>query len=194
MRYYPVFLDLQGQSCVIVGGGAVAWRKAKVLLACGAQVTVVSPEVVRPLQVLSRWRRLRWVPRRFKPGDLAHAFLVVAATDDQPVNRAVSRGARRLRRLVNVVDQPALCSFIVPSIMRRGAITMAISTAGASPALSKWLRQDLARRYGPPFARVLTRMRRWRTQVHRQTSSPQARKRRLETLLQSELRRAGIRA
>lgn len=193
MRYYPAFLDVQGKSCVVVGGGIVAWRKAKALLDSGAQVTVVSPQVVRPLQRLSRQRRLRWVRRRVRASDLASAFLVVAATDDQPVNRAVSRWAVRRHRLVNVVDQPALCSFIVPSVMRRGALTMAISTSGVSPALSKWLRVDVTRRYGPRFARVLTQMQAWRRHVHRQTASPAARKRRLEVLLQQELRRAGVR-
>lgn len=194
MRYYPVFLDLQGQSCLVVGGGAVAWRKAQALVAAGARVTAVSPEVVRPLQALSRQRRLRWVPRCFKSCDLEQAFLVVAATDDQQINRRVSRSAQRLGCLVNVVDQPALCSFIVPSVMQRGALTIAISTSGASPALSKWIRRDVAKRYGPRFARVLNRMASWRPQVHRQTAGPAARKRRLETLLARELHRAGIRS
>lgn len=194
MRYYPVFLDLAGKPCLVVGGGAVAWRKAKALVECGARVTVVSPRVVRPLSRAAVEGRVRWVRRRFQPRDLRDALVVVAATNEQPVNQQVSRAAARLRRLVNVVDQPALCTFIVPSVMRRGALTIAISTAGISPALSKWIRLDLARRYGPAFARVVTRMRGWRSQVHRQTVSPHVRKRRLETLLRQELRRVGRRA
>lgn len=193
MRYYPVFLDLAGRSCLVVGGGAVAGRKAGVLLQSGARVTVVGPEVRQPLARWARQGRIRWVRRRFRASDLAGTFLVVAATDDQAVNRQVFQAAQRRQQLVNVVDQPARCSFIVPSIMRRGALTMAISTSGVSPALSKWLRRDLTRRYGPRFARVLTRMQRWRRQVHRDIRNPAARKRRLETLLQQELRRAGVR-
>ena len=194
MRYYPAFLDLQGKPCVVVGGGGIAWRKVKALRACGARVTVVSPEVVRPLAGMARRQEIVWRRRRFRPGDVDAACLVVAATDDQRVNRAVFARASLRRRLVNVVDQPALCSFIVPSIMSRGALTIAISTGGASPALSKWLRRDLTARYGPRFARVLERMRAWRAQVHRRHASPRQRKQALETLLHRELRRAGITA
>lgn len=191
-RYYPVFLDLAGKPCLVVGGGAVAWRKAKALLDCVAQVTVVAPQVVRPLSQAAAQGRLRWVRRRFRASDLASAFLAVAATDEQAVNRGVFAAAQRWRRLVNVVDQPALCSFIVPSVMRRGALTIAISTAGGSPALSRWIRRDLARRYDARFARVLSRMRRWRPKVHAALTHPQARKRRFEALLRQEFRRAGI--
>lgn len=194
MRYYPAFLDLQGTPCVVVGGGGVAWRKAKSLLACGARVTVVSPEVVHPLAALARRGRITWCRRRFRGSDLNRAFLVIAATDDQGVNRAVSARARARRRLVNVVDQPALCTFILPSVMSRGALTMAISTGGASPALSKWLRRDLAARYGAWAPRLLERMRARRAPVHAQTASPRQRKRRLEAVLRQELRRAGVAA
>lgn len=193
-RHYPVFLDLHGKHCLVVGGGAVAWRKAKALLMCGARVTVVSPQVARPLAALARRRRVRWIRRRFRAQDLAPASLVIAATDDQQANQAVFRAAQRLRRLVNVVDQPALCTFLVPSVMRRGELTIAISTAGGSPALSKWLRRDLARRYDARFARVLSRMRRWRAPVHAAVAGPAARRRRFEQLLRHELRRAGIRS
>jgi len=194
MRYYPVFLDLRGTPCVVVGGGAVAWRKAKALVGCGARVTVVSPSGVPPLAKLKRQRRIRWLRRRIQARDLREAFLVVAATDDQAVNRMVFREARRRRRLVNVVDQPALCSFIVPSVVRRGALTIAISTGGASPALSRWMRLDMTARYGPWVSRVLSRMRRWRRQVHREQADPRRRKRRLAALLRHELARAGIRS
>lgn len=194
MRYYPAFLDLQGKPCVVVGGGAIAWRKAKSFLACGARVTVISPDAVKPLQALSRRRRIVWQRRRFRPGDADRAFVIVAATDDQTVNRAVFARAAARQRLVNVVDQPARCTFIVPSIMSRGALTMAISTGGASPALSKWLRRDLAARYGATFPKILERMRGHRAAVHAQTAAPRARKRQLETLLQDELRRAGVKA
>ena len=192
MRYYPAFLDVQGAPCVVVGGGSVAWRKAKQLVACRARVTVVSPEVVRPLARLAAARRIAWHRRPFRSGDVSDAFLVVAATDDEAVNRSVFRRAQRLRRLVNVVDRPALCSFVLPSIVRRGPLTIAISTGGISPALSKWLRLDLGARYGAEFQQVLARMRRWRREVHDQTKSPRRRKRQLERLLRGELVEAGI--
>lgn len=193
MRYYPVFLDVAGRPCLVVGGGAVAGRKAGVLLQSGARVTVVSPDVKQPLARWARQRRVRWVRRRFRPSDLAGTFLVVAATDDQVVNRQVFQAAQRRQSLVNVVDQPARCTFLVPSVLRCGPVAIGISTSGVSPALSKWLRRDLTARYGPWVARVAGRMRRWRAAVHRQAAGPAARKRRLETLLQQELRRAGVR-
>jgi len=193
-RYYPVFLDLAGKPCVVVGGGAVAWRKAKALVDCGAHVTVISPKTVPLLKHLAQQRRLRWVRRRFHLRDVQGAFVVVVATDDQVVNHRVFCEARRWHRLVNVVDQPALCSFIVPSVVRRGALTIAISTSGVSPALSRWMRLDMTARYGPWVSRVLSRMRRWRRQVHRGQADPRMRKRRLEALLRHELTRAGIRS
>ena len=187
MRYYPAFLDLQSRSCVVVGGGALAWRKARVLQACGARVTIVSPEAVTALKRMAVRRQVVWHRRRFRRGDLRTAFLVVAATDDQRVNQAVFAEASRLQRLMNVVDHPALCSFIVPSIMRRGRLTIAISTEGASPALSRWIRLDLTKRYGPAFARLLQRMAVLRRQIHGQVKDPAVRKQRLEQLLRREL-------
>lgn len=192
MTHYPAFLDLRDTPCVVIGGGRVAWRKSAALLACGACVTVVSPEVVRPLAALARRRQIVWRRRQARPGDVDDAFVIVAATDDPAVNRAVSARATARRRLINVVDQPALCSFIVPSVVSRGGLTIAISTGGASPALSKWLRRDLTVRYGRWVPRVLARMRTRRATIHRRYASPRRRKQIFETLLRQELRRAGI--
>lgn len=153
--YYPVFLNLAGRLCVVIGGGLIAQRKVTTLLAHDAQVTVISPTVTQRLATYARQGRVRHIARRFKSGDLKGAWLAVAATDDQPVNEAVSRAAVRQRIFVNVVDQKPLCSFIAPSIVRRGDLTIAISTAGGSPALAKKLRRDLTQTIGADYGKLL---------------------------------------
>ncbi len=175
---YPIFLNLQGSRCAVIGGGPVALRKAKDLLAAGAKVRVVAPHVRAGFHPLVRARRVSWTRRKFRPGDLKGAWLIVAAADDEQVNRAVARAAQRLRIWVNVVDRPALCSFIVPSVVRRGRLQMAISTGGVSPALAKWIRKDLQSRYGLEMKRLLSVMGQARGVVQNKVK-PSARRKRL---------------
>ncbi len=141
--YYPVFLDLRGRRCVVIGGGEVANRKVQGLLECSADVTLISPDLIQGLQALVEDGRIRWVPRRYCPGDLKEAFLAIAATDIREVNQAVSAEAAEERVALNVVDDTPLCSFIAPSVVKRGAVTVAISTGGSSPALARRLREAL---------------------------------------------------
>ncbi len=141
MRYYPVFLNLEGKSCIVIGGGEVAERKVLALLDAGAAVTVISPELTERLAGLKREGRIAHTQRRYQEGDLTGAFIVIAATSDMDVNRKVSGDAGNIP--VNVVDVPALCTFIVPSVVRRGELAMAVSTSGASPALSRSIRKEL---------------------------------------------------
>ena len=177
MAYYPIFLELKDRPCLVIGGGAVAAQKAKQLAACGARVRVVSPECGSGLKRLVRQRKVSWRPGDFKPEDLKGAQIVVAATDQQPVNEQVSRLAKRKGIWINVVDQPGLCSFIVPSVVRRGKLELAISTGGASPALSKWIRKDLERRYGSELGRLLRASARIRGGVRKKVPSFAQRKR-----------------
>jgi precorrin-2 dehydrogenase/sirohydrochlorin ferrochelatase len=143
---YPLFLNLQDQPVTVVGAGQVATRKIRSLLDAGAAVTVISPEALRLPKTV------RWLKRPYRRGDLRGAVLVVAATDDQDVNRRVCVEAKRRRQLVNCITEPAAGNFIVPAVARRGGITLAISTGGANPSLAKKLRQELerwlSRRYG----------------------------------------------
>ena len=141
--YYPVFLNLQGRPCIVVGGGVIAERKARYLLECGATVTVVSPDVTEQVATWAREGRLTWRPRRYRGGDLRDAFLAIAGTDDASVNEDVAAEAERERVLLNVVDAPPLCGFIAPAIVERGPVTVAISTSGASPALARRLRERM---------------------------------------------------
>ncbi|MEI6084668.1 MAG: bifunctional precorrin-2 dehydrogenase/sirohydrochlorin ferrochelatase [Verrucomicrobiota bacterium] len=134
---YPLFLDLTGQPVTVIGAGQVAARKIKTLLKAGATITVISPKAGRLP------KGIRWIRRTYRRGDLAGARLVVAATDNLLVNEAVCREAKRRRQLVNCSAPPAAGNFIVPALIHRGGITLAISTGGASPAFAKRLRCDL---------------------------------------------------
>ena len=140
MDYYPVFLALKGRPCLVIGGGEVAERKVAGLLAAGGGVTVISPSCTEGLHVQRDTGLIRWLERGYQPGDLAGVFLAIAATDQTQVNEAVAREAEERGTLLNVVDVTPLCNFIAPSIIRRGSVTLAISTGAASPALAKRIR------------------------------------------------------
>jgi len=151
MSYYPVCLDLDGRPCVVVGGGKVAERKVKGLLACHAQVTVISPELTEELSRMHAEGMLEWLARSYRKGDLIHTFLVVAATDDEPAQQLVQEEAEEQNKLLNVVDVPQRCNFILPATVRRGDLTVAIATGGKSPALAKKLRKELEKSIGPEY-------------------------------------------
>lgn len=144
---YPLYANLAGEPVVVVGGGAVAERKVCTLLEHGAAVTVIAPELIDELAGLSDEGRVRWVQRAYEPGDTADALLVVCATDDTAVNEAVYAEAQGRHQLVNVVDVPALCNFIVPSVLRRGRLQIAVSTGGASPSAAREIRRSLEREF-----------------------------------------------
>ena len=140
---YPICLDLADRTCVVVGGGDVAERKVVSLLAAGARVVVVAPALAPGLWRLRGEGRLEHTSRPYQEGDLADAFLAIAATDDAEANRAVAAEARRRRVLVNVVDDPALCDFTLPAVLRRGDLLVAVSTGGRSPAVARYVREEL---------------------------------------------------
>ncbi len=163
-RYYMACLDLEGRSCLVVGGGRVALEKTLGLLECGARVTVVAPQIVRELEQLPV-ERLR---RSYRESDLAERFLVIAATDDPATNEQLFRDAERRPLLCNVADAPDLCSVILPAVHREGPIAVAVSTGGASPALAQRLRDEIAARIGPEHARLARRLRALRPSVREQ--------------------------
>ena len=141
--YYPVFLDLTGKPCVVFGGGSVAEGKISKLRDAGARVTVVSPQVTESIQAAAQSGEVEWCAREYQPGDLAGAVLGIAATSGRTVNQLICQEAKRLGVLLNVVDDPSQCTFIAPSIVNRGPVTVAISTGGTSPALARKLREVL---------------------------------------------------
>ena len=141
--YYPVFLNLAGKRCVIIGGGVIAQGKIGGLLQAGCKITVVSPEVTQGIRQAAQRGDITWLQRVYEPGDLEGAFIGVAATNVWHVNREIYEEAERRGVLLNVVDDPDLCSFIAPSVVKREPVTLAISTGGASPALARKLRETL---------------------------------------------------
>jgi len=191
--YYPIFLELKSRPCLVIGGGEIAYQKAKALVTCGALVCVVSPTLGAGLKRLLKIRKISWERHLFKPGDLRGRQLVVAATNQQPVNQRASRLAQRDGIWINVVDQPELCSFIVPSVVRRGKLVMAISTGGISPALAKWIRKDLQGRYTAEFGKLLQGMAQVRGQIKRKVPGFKRRKQLFEKALQAYFQALGIR-
>ena len=158
---YMACLDVAGRRCLVVGGGPVGAEKASGLLACGARVTVVSPELDKSFAPLE----VEWRPRRYQRGDLEGVFLVIAATSHPPVNARVHRDAEARGMLCNVADVPELCNFILPAVHREGAITVAVSTGGASPALAKRLRNQIAELVGPRHAALALELEALRPEV-----------------------------
>ncbi|MEW6102508.1 MAG: bifunctional precorrin-2 dehydrogenase/sirohydrochlorin ferrochelatase [bacterium] len=137
-RYYPIFLDIEGKKCVVIGGGSVAKRKIERLLEAKGNVIVISPDLEEGLK-----KRVLWIEREYKNGDLDGAFIAISATNNSKINQMVSKEAENKGILVNVVDKPSLCRFITPSIIQRDDITIAISTSGKNPSLAKKIRLKL---------------------------------------------------
>ena len=152
--FYIACLRLDGRRCLVVGGGEVGLEKVEGLLACGADVTLVAPDAGPELEELAREGSIRWEQRAFEPADLEGSFLAIASTDDTDVNIRVYEEAEARAMLVNVVDVPPLCNFILPAIVRTGPLAVAISTAGASPALAKRMKREIADLFGEPYANL----------------------------------------
>ena len=142
--YYPVYLDLTDKRCLVIGGGAVAEDKVSKLKGFGARISVISPDLTPTLEAYAQRGELEWHPREYQPGDLHGVFLGIAATNRREVNESIFQEAMELGVLLNVVDKPDQCSFIAPSVVKRGEVTLAISTGGASPALARKLREALS--------------------------------------------------
>lgn len=155
MRYYPIFADIVNRPCVVIGGGGVAERKAESLLSAGASVTVISPRVTKRLKTLGDEGVINIIKRKYRAGDLKGFILAVSASDSKAVNSAVYGEAVERSILINVVDDPERCSFIVPSVVDRGALVIAISTSGKSPSLAKALRLELEEAIGSEYETFL---------------------------------------
>ncbi|HUA75483.1 MAG TPA: bifunctional precorrin-2 dehydrogenase/sirohydrochlorin ferrochelatase [Solirubrobacteraceae bacterium] len=153
--FYIACLKLSGRRCLVVGGGEIGLEKVEGLLACDGEVTLIAPDAVPELQGYAREGSIRWERRAYAgASDLEGVFMAIAATDDTDVNIAVYDDAERRAMLVNVVDVPPLCNFILPAIVRTGPLAIAISTAGASPALAKRMKREIEGQFGEPYARL----------------------------------------
>ena len=143
MSYFPIFLQMTGRRCLVIGGGAVAERKIAGLLEAGATVTVISPDISETIARWSKENSINFIARRYRSGDLAGYELVFVATDAAEINTAVYHEGRQRSVWVNSADDPAHCDFILPSVLRRGELTVAVSSGGNSPALARTIREDL---------------------------------------------------
>jgi precorrin-2 dehydrogenase/sirohydrochlorin ferrochelatase len=151
---YIACLRLSGRPCLVVGGGDIGLEKVEGLLACDGDVTLVAPDAVPALRELAGEGSIRWERRDYETADLEGKFIAIAATSDSDVNIRVYEDAEARAMLVNVVDVPPLCNFILPAIVRTGPLAIAISTAGASPALAKRIKREIAEGFGEPYARL----------------------------------------
>ncbi|WP_035257328.1 precorrin-2 dehydrogenase/sirohydrochlorin ferrochelatase family protein [Desulfatirhabdium butyrativorans] len=183
MNYYPILLDLADQPCVVVGGGEVATRKVEGLLSCGARVRVVAPEITRKLQALADTDRIAWAKHPYTSEDIRRARLVIGATDDEAVNRQIYADCRENGILCNIADRPECCEFILPSVIRRGDLVVAISTSGKSPAFAKALRKRLEKEFGPEFEVFLKLMGAVRKRLLAEAHEPEAHKHVFEKLI-----------
>ncbi len=173
---YPVVLRLEKQRCVVAGGGPPAEEKILGLLEAGADLTVVAERLTPALHTLAAQGRFRWIGRKVAAGDLAGAFLAVAADEDRSVNAALSEEATREHVLFNALDDPQHCGFIYPSVLRRGALAIAISTMGLAPALAVRLRQRFGEQIGPEYAAFLELAGEFRESIARTIPDPVRRK------------------
>jgi precorrin-2 dehydrogenase/sirohydrochlorin ferrochelatase len=158
MSYYPIFLDLKGKRAVVVGGGVVAQRKIETLLEHAAEVHIIARALTPELRRSVGEGKVKHTGEAFHESHLEGAFMVIAATDDKALNRLVSRSAQEKGLLINAVDQPEDCNFIVPSALRRGDLRIAVSTSGKSPALAKKIREDLEKHFGSEYESFLILM------------------------------------
>jgi siroheme synthase-like protein len=152
--FYIACLRLTGRRCVVVGGGDIGLEKVEGLLACNGDVVLIAPDAVPDLEALAAEGSIAWERREYETGDLEATFIAIAATNHTDVNIRVFEDAEARAMLVNVVDVPPLCNFILPAIVRTGPLAIAISTAGASPALAKRIKREIAETYGEPHARL----------------------------------------
>jgi precorrin-2 dehydrogenase/sirohydrochlorin ferrochelatase len=187
VSYYPICLELKGRRCLVIGGGGIAEHKVNSLLACEALVTVISPEVTPGLKDLIDQKKVAYRPKKYEEEDLDRAFLVIAATNRPEVNAQVYRDASRRNILVNVVDCPKYCNFIVPALIKRGDLLLSISTSGKSPALAKKIREKLEREFGEEYETFLKIIGELREKIYQRVKDPYLRRTLINQILDSDL-------
>lgn len=186
MEYYPIFLNLKGKKCLVIGGGKVAERKVVALSRCEANIYVVSPVITTRLEDLSDCKQIFYRKGNYHINDLEDAFLVISATDDDKINSTVANDCMSRNIMVNVVDDPARCSFFVPSVVHRGSLKLAISTGGKSPHLAKAIRKMLEKIFVPQFEEFVDFLGSVRKQVLERVTDPSRRKQILTNLVDEE--------
>ena len=181
-EFFPVFLNLKDRLCIVIGGGKVAERKVENLLKVKVKIKVISPELTFKLKKLVEEGKIEWEKRKYQKGDLNSAWLVIAATNDPEVQKEIYKEAEERHIFCNVVDVPELCSFIVPSIIKRGPLIIAISTSGVSPAVARRLRETLEELIGEEYEFYLELMKNLREQILNSNLSPEEKEKKLQKL------------
>lgn len=186
MKFYPIFLNVQDRDCLVVGGGDVGTRKTLGLARAGARVRVVSP-CFSPSLERSKQKNIHLMCKAYEPSDLGRAFLVFGATDNQELNEQIQADAHKKHILCNIADAPDLSDFILPSVVERGDLTIAVSTSGSSPALARKIRQDLKEKFGPEYDVFLRLMGSIRKKLLEKHHDPQAHQKIFRTLVEKNL-------
>jgi len=187
MKYYPVYLELRDRPCLVIGGGTVAERKTLALLEAGANVTIISPALTAKLHEFSDSGKITYVQKQYEESDVSGQFLVIAATPSVEVNTLVAHACRKRHVLVNVAVPPEESSFIVPSVVERGDLVIAISTSGASPALAKKIRQDIEQQYGREYGLFLDKMAAIRNRVREEVPDQHKRNEVFQAIVNSDV-------
>ncbi|MEN6318683.1 MAG: bifunctional precorrin-2 dehydrogenase/sirohydrochlorin ferrochelatase [Syntrophaceae bacterium] len=187
MKYYPIYLDITDKRCIVIGGGDVAERKVERLLEFGASVVVVGKTLTRTLEGMKHDGRIEHINADYNINLIDGAFLVIGATDSDDTNSTISRNAKQKGILVNIVDDPDKCDFILPSLFTRGDLLISISTGGKSPALAKKIRQEMEKYYGPEFQILVTIMGSLREKLLLKGYSSDTNKRLFESVIDSDI-------
>jgi precorrin-2 dehydrogenase/sirohydrochlorin ferrochelatase len=187
VTYYPIYLDISNKQCAIVGGGDVAERKVQRLLECGANVIVIAKALTPALKTMTTEGKIDWIDSDYDEIHIRDAFLVVGATDRDDINARIAADAGKKNILVNIVDDPEKCNFILPSLFRQGDLSIAISTGGKSPALAKKLREELEAVYGPEYKTLLTILGKLRERIISKGQSCDKNKMLFESLVNSDI-------
>jgi precorrin-2 dehydrogenase/sirohydrochlorin ferrochelatase len=185
-KLFPLFLKLENRPCLVVGAGTIAEGKIAGLLEAEARVRVVAPQATPQVQSWAQEKKLEWQQRNYEPSDLQGMFLVVAATSSTQLHEQIFAEARRQNVLCNVVDVPHLCDFFYPAVVRRGALQIAISTAGESPALAQRLRKELEVQFGPDYEAWVTALGEARAEIAARDLTAEDRKELLHQLASEE--------
>lgn len=185
--YYPMIVDLTGRRCVVAGGGPVAERKIAALLDTQASVVAISPGFTEQITAWIQEHRVEGIARKYVSPDADNAFLLIAATDDERVNVQVHQDAVERKQLVNVADRPELCSFIVPAVVRRGKLLIAVSTSGASPSAALQIRNEMEAAYGVEYEIYLDFLSEFRLKVQQVVKDTKHRRQLFKDILQVDL-------
>ncbi|HWI47993.1 MAG TPA: NAD(P)-binding protein [Rummeliibacillus sp.] len=184
-NYYPMMLNIENRPVVVVGGGKVASRKVVSLLKAQAHVTVISPELSPKLEFLVEENTIQWRKKTFTPDDLIDAFMIIAATNSSKTNELVAKSASK-HQLCNIVDSEKLSQFIVPSVVRRGPLTIAVSTSGANPKLAKEIKKELEAQYDDSYEDYILFLQKARCQIIDEVKDPKHKSDLLKVLLDSQ--------